>query len=288
MHANNMKARVGTGEISRPAARGQSAGGYKRSSPKIGLSNLLRVSECEQVAAVCYRLRGQIEFLLVRTRGGERWTFPKGSAEAGLTHAQAAALEAFEEAGVHGRIDQASFTKYISRKRGESKRRSGRKDFEISAHLCQVLRLSKPQEANRDRTWFSAEEAKERLREGRDYGQGSKLARVIDKAVRRIGELREVSHASDGAQADAPLTAHYDDPLQKVQIEAAFSPAYRRAQIFPDTRRESGNGAGQFSLRGIPARKLLRGEVLQFMPAEHESLNASKKAKAPGVSRESG
>lgn len=288
MQANDMKARVKNDGNARSAALRLPARRHRLPSPKLKLSNLLRVSECEQVAAVCYRVRSHIEFLLVRTRGGERWTFPKGSAEAGLTHAQAAALEAFEEAGVHGRIDQASFTKYISRKRGESKRSSGRKDFEVSAHLCQVLRLSKPQEANRDRTWFSAEEAKERLREGRDYGQGSKLARVIDKAVRRIGELREVIHASDGAQADAPLTAHYDDPLQKVQIEAAFSPAYRRAQILSSTRRDIDNGIRQFSLRGIPARKLLRGEVLQFMPAEHESLNASKKAKAPGVSRESG
>jgi ADP-ribose pyrophosphatase YjhB (NUDIX family) len=72
---------------------------------------------CEQVAAVCYRARGgAIEFLPVQTRGG-RWTFPKGSAEPGLTHAQAAAVEAFEEAGVHGRMEEASFARYVRRKR---------------------------------------------------------------------------------------------------------------------------------------------------------------------------
>ena len=60
------------------------------------------------MAAVCYRVRGAgIEFLLIRTRRSGRWTFPKGSAEPGLTHAQAAALEAFEEAGVHGRIEES-------------------------------------------------------------------------------------------------------------------------------------------------------------------------------------
>ena len=53
------------------------------------------------VAAVCFRiLSTEIEFLLVRTRRG-RWTFPKGGTEPGLTHAQSAALEALEEAGVH-------------------------------------------------------------------------------------------------------------------------------------------------------------------------------------------
>ena len=55
------------------------------------VSHLRRLRGCEQVAAVCYRVRsGDIEFLLVQTRGG-RWTFPKGNSESGLTHAQAAA-----------------------------------------------------------------------------------------------------------------------------------------------------------------------------------------------------
>ena len=36
-----------------------------------------------QVAAICYRRRGTpIEFLLVNTNGGNKWTFPKGSTEA--------------------------------------------------------------------------------------------------------------------------------------------------------------------------------------------------------------
>src|SRR5438132_1564227 len=64
------------------------------------VSQVRRLRKCQQVAAVCYRIRGSnIEFLLVQTRGG-RWTFPKGGVEPALTHAQAAALEAYEEAGV--------------------------------------------------------------------------------------------------------------------------------------------------------------------------------------------
>src|SRR5271155_3560339 len=121
----------------------------------VRLSQLRKLCECEQVAAICYRWRGDsIEFLLVRTRGGERWTFPKGSAEPGLTHAQAAALEAFEEAGVHGRIEEASFVRY-RRKRvdGQSRAsRSGEKEVAVNAYLCEVLRLSPPQESKRNRT----------------------------------------------------------------------------------------------------------------------------------------
>jgi 8-oxo-dGTP pyrophosphatase MutT (NUDIX family) len=78
----------------------------------------------QQVAAVCYRASAHgIEFLLVRTRGG-RWIFPKGGVEPGLTQAQSAALEAFEEAGVHGRIEEMAFARYRVDKSADKK--SGR------------------------------------------------------------------------------------------------------------------------------------------------------------------
>jgi 8-oxo-dGTP pyrophosphatase MutT (NUDIX family) len=157
------------------------------------LAQLRRLRGCEQVAAVCYRVRrGEIEFLLVRTNSGH-WTFPKGSAEPGLTHAQAAALEAFEEAGVHGRMEEASFTRYIRRKRtGNSAARSAKtkNDLAIQAHLCEVLRLDTPQEPNRDPAWFSAEKAKQRLSEDRTSDYAGELARVVDRAVSRIQRLR--------------------------------------------------------------------------------------------------
>jgi 8-oxo-dGTP pyrophosphatase MutT (NUDIX family) len=155
------------------------------------LAQLRRLRGCEQVAAVCYRLRrGEIEFLLVRTNSGH-WTFPKGSAEPGLTHAQAAALEAFEEAGVHGRIEEASFTRYIRRKRtGNSAAKSAKKKIAIQAHLCEVMRLEAPQEPNRDPTWFSAEKAKQRLSEDRTPDYAAELTRVVHRAVTRIQGLR--------------------------------------------------------------------------------------------------
>src|SRR5437763_9565582 len=151
------------------------------------LSQARRVRQCQQVAAVCYRVRkGEIEFLLVQTRGG-RWTFPKGSVEPGLTHAQAAALEAFEEAGVHGRMEEISFTRYVRRKGSGG---SSAIEVGVSAHLCEVLRLGPPQEFNRNRTWFSAEKAKRRLREERSPDYGAELARVVDRAVARVQRLR--------------------------------------------------------------------------------------------------
>src|SRR2546421_1062113 len=167
----------------------------------------------EQVAAVCYRIRrSDIEFLLIQTRGG-RWTFPKGGIEPGLTHAQAAALEAFEEAGVHGRMEEAPFTHYIRRKHtnGRSSAESAKKGLVVNAHLCEVLRLGPPQESDRDPTWFSAQKTKKRLQEDRTSENGAEFARVVDLAVTRIQRFRNpTGQPSDGPQKDA---------LQKVQFE---------------------------------------------------------------------
>jgi 8-oxo-dGTP pyrophosphatase MutT (NUDIX family) len=160
------------------------------------LSQLRRLRGCEQVAAVCYRVRRNgIEFLLVRTNSGH-WTFPKGGAEPGLTHAQAAALEAFEEAGVHGRMEEASFARYIRRKRAGNS--AAKKELAVQAHLCEVLRLDPPQEAHRNPTWFSAERAKRRLSEDRTPDYAAELARVVDRAVTRIQRLCSATNAAAG------------------------------------------------------------------------------------------
>jgi 8-oxo-dGTP pyrophosphatase MutT (NUDIX family) len=181
---------------------------------------------CEQVAAVCYRVRSSgIEFLLVQTRGG-RWTFPKGSAELGLTHAQAAALEAFEEAGVHGRMEEASFTRYVRHKRGgKSIPKSAKNELVVNAHLCEVLRLGAPQESGRNPSWFSIEKTKRRLREARTPEYAAEFARVVDSAVTRIQRLRRVtSVALDKPQFDGPMFGRSKvdqtrkDAMQKVHF----------------------------------------------------------------------
>jgi len=163
-----------------------------RSPNFVRLEHLRCLRGSEQVAAICYRLgkRG-IEFLLVRTRG-RRWTFPKGSAESGLTNAQAAALEAFEEAGVHGRIEETAFTRYIRVKRPG---RSSEVEVIINAHLCEVSRLAVPEEDDRHPTWFSADKAKKRLKQDRDHDYGDDLARIVDRAVARIQRLYREGHA---------------------------------------------------------------------------------------------
>jgi len=147
----------------------------------VPLTRLRRMRGSEQVAAICYRVRNRtLEFLLVRTRG-RRWIFPKGSAEPGLTHAQAAALEAFEEAGVHGRMEVASFARYVRRQATNNGA-----ELVVHAHLCEVLWMDSPPEIDRDPTWFSLNKARKRLLEGRSREYGRDLARVLDAAAQRI------------------------------------------------------------------------------------------------------
>jgi 8-oxo-dGTP pyrophosphatase MutT (NUDIX family) len=157
-----------------------------------------------------------VEFLLVQTRGG-RWIFPKGGVEAGLTHAQSAALEAFEEAGVHGKIEKIPFTRYLRRiaedasKTKNSAARTQRAR-PVTAHLCEVSRLEPPQEENRKPTWFLAEKAKLRLRADRTREFGLELTRVVDRALSRIRRLHDV--------ADYAPVPFFKDALRQVRFEA--------------------------------------------------------------------
>ncbi len=176
--------------------------------------------ERQQVAAVCYRMgkRGT-EFLLVQSRGG-RWIFPKGGVECGLTQAQSAAVEAFEEAGVHGWMEEIPFTHYFRSQRDaatttKAKRLAGdrflKPGLAVAAHLCEVTRLEPPQEANRNPTWFSAEKAKQRLLQDRAPKFGAELVRVVDRAGSRIQRLQNVRKTPD---------RRYRDGLQEARFEA--------------------------------------------------------------------
>jgi 8-oxo-dGTP pyrophosphatase MutT (NUDIX family) len=188
----------------------------------------------QQVAAVCYRNgRRGIEFLLVQTRSG-RWIFPKGGVQPGLTHAQSAAMEAFEEAGVHGRIETVAFARYV-RNGGKPVNVSKAKrtpaivkvESSVIAHLCEVSRLEPPQESNRNPSWFSAEKAQQRLRKDRAPRFGAELARVVARAVSRIERLQSSArHTPDCLHKDglhrvrfeAHQDGHLHDDLRKAVL----------------------------------------------------------------------
>jgi len=234
------------------------------------LSHVRKLRECEQVAAVCYRVRGsEIEFLLVRTGSGH-WTFPKGGVEPGLTHAQAAALEAFEEAGVHGRMEEVSFVRYVRRKRRGSRLSAAdiEKEIGTSAHLCEVLRLVQPQEPDRNPTWFSVEKTKKKLLEGRTAEFGIELIRVVDRAVARI---QRISYT----------VAEPTDALQKVQFEASTALASQPTTGEVSYARSRLRDAVQSRSTGNADTGRVHGKVLQIGPAL--VVNAVSVKRLPGA-----
>ena len=139
-----------------------------------------------QVAAVCYRQRGpSLEFLLVRTNGGNKWTFPKGCTDSRLSHSQAAAREALEEAGAIGVIEPRHFHLYLHSK-GVFWQPSGVREFVVKAFLMEVTRMRSGGEPMRDPTWSTEAEARRALARGREVKYASELQAVIDRAVERI------------------------------------------------------------------------------------------------------
>lgn len=214
-------------------------------------AQLRRLRGREQAAAVCYRVSEcGVEFLLVRTRDG-RWTFPKGGIEPGLTYAQSAALEAFEEAGVHGRIETASFARYVRRPRAKSE------GIVVLAYLCEVRRLGKPHESKRKRTWFSADKAKRRLQEGRSSDRGAEIAAVVDRAVARVRRLHSETQAASREMLK--------DALQRVHFEAPQMTAAHSTMIVSGFRRE---------LRPSPAVEVsMNAQVQRLLPGETRELS---------------
>jgi 8-oxo-dGTP pyrophosphatase MutT (NUDIX family) len=139
-----------------------------------------------QVAAVCFRRReGSVEFLLVNTNGGNKWTFPKGSVDARLSHSQSAEREAAEEAGALGTIEPRHFHLYIHSK-GVFWQPGGVQEFVVKAFLMEVRQLRRADEPMRNPTWFSPDEARRKLAKGREVKYAHELEAVIDRALERI------------------------------------------------------------------------------------------------------
>ena len=69
----------------------------------------------QQYAAVCFRYGGNgddIEILLVTSRTTQRWIIPRGWPMKRKKPHEAAAIEAWEEAGVRGRVRKAAIGRY--------------------------------------------------------------------------------------------------------------------------------------------------------------------------------
>lgn len=116
-------------------------------------------SETRQVAALPWRhAESGVEILMITSRETRRWVIPKGNRMAGKTDAEAAAIEAYEEAGVQGDVMGAPIGWFRYGKRMKSGR--------VQACIVSVYPLEAfiqlgawPEDAQRERRWMTLEEA---------------------------------------------------------------------------------------------------------------------------------
>lgn len=152
----------------------------------MGSRSLPRSALPLQVGAICYRWRGScVEFLLVNTNGGGKWTFPKGDPMPSMSHSQSAEQEAWEEAGVRGHIEPRHFHLYLHSK-GVFWKPPGVREFVIKAFLLEVEETVAPPEPERNPTWFPPADAKKVLAKGREVKYAREMHAVIDRAVEEI------------------------------------------------------------------------------------------------------
>src|SRR3981081_3011342 len=139
-----------------------------------------------QVAAICYGRGCSLgDLLLGNTNGGNKWPFPKGSAEPRLSHSRAAEREAAEEAGALGTIEPRHFHLYIHSK-GVFWQPGGVQEFVVKAFLMEVHQMRSPDEVLRHPTWFGPEEARRRLATGRAGKYASERGAFSVRAVAPI------------------------------------------------------------------------------------------------------
>lgn len=128
-----------------------------------------------QVAALPYRRddKGMIEVMLVTTRGTGQWMVPKGWPIPGKSHPEAAAQEAYEEAGVRGRADATEVGRFEHEK---TRFPAPSIDCIVAVFPMKVEQeLTRwPERGQRTRRWFSIEEAKAAV-------QSPELAGIIAK-----------------------------------------------------------------------------------------------------------
>ncbi|MGF0537169.1 NUDIX hydrolase [Agrobacterium sp. ES01] len=128
---------------------------------------MLRRPPRQQYAALCYRRKKKtraIEVLLVTSRDTGRWVIPKGWPMMGKKSHAVAEREAYEEAGVKGKVDRNPFG-YFHYPKGLD---NGLKvNCKVQVHLLEVKDMIKdfPEKRSRRLEWVNCELAASRVQE---------------------------------------------------------------------------------------------------------------------------
>lgn len=125
-----------------------------------------------QYAALCYRLnKGKPQILLITSRGTKRWIIPKGWPMSDRPPGGAALQEAYEEAGVIGRVTDAPLGMYSYIKTLSQGRALPCVGVVYAVHV-DAMKGHFPEEGERRLKWFSRKKAARKVGE-------PELARII-------------------------------------------------------------------------------------------------------------
>ncbi len=119
-----------------------------------------------QVAALVFRNGSSgVQVLLITSRGTGRWVLPKGWPQVGKTLSQSALAEAYEEAGVRGRVQPDVLGSYTYQKTDADQGEDD--DFRVNVYAVEFTRSAKkwPERGERRLEWVSPEEAARRVDE---------------------------------------------------------------------------------------------------------------------------
>jgi 8-oxo-dGTP pyrophosphatase MutT (NUDIX family) len=113
-----------------------------------------------QFAALPWRrdANGEVEVLLITSRGARRWVVPKGWPISGFSSPKSAAQEAFEEAGVRGKVKKTPIGSYAYDKRLRSGRRQHVR-VAVFALFVESEAEAYPELGQREKRWLPLAEA---------------------------------------------------------------------------------------------------------------------------------
>ena len=107
-----------------------------------------------QSGVIPFRIvNAEIEILLITTRS-RKWTIPKGIIEDGMSATEAAIQEAYEEAGIQGKLHEISVGRYQYHKWGGT--------CEVEVFLMAVTQMLDhcPEDYFREREWRTIDDAR--------------------------------------------------------------------------------------------------------------------------------
>jgi 8-oxo-dGTP pyrophosphatase MutT (NUDIX family) len=128
-----------------------------------------------QSGAIPYRVKGdELQLLIITSRNGKRWIFPKGIIDQGMTAAESALAESFEEAGVEGSLLPGPIGKFKYKKWGGT--------CIVRVFLMKVDKIHDdwPEDDFRVRKWVSRSEAEKVV-------SPSKLRKLVKKIPNDLG-----------------------------------------------------------------------------------------------------